>query len=73
MKVTSLTIIGGVKRSREFQSADASFEVTVSLEPGENPKAVYRDVYRSLMGVVQDEAQSALEDAIQTKRMVEGI
>jgi hypothetical protein len=62
-----------VKRSREFQSSDASFEVTVSLEPGENPKAVYRDVYRSLMGVVQQEALSALEEAIQVRRDVEGV
>lgn len=73
MKVTSLPISGGVKRSREFQSTDASFEVTVSLEPGENLKAVYRDVYRSLMAVVQNEAQEALTEAIQIRREVEGI
>jgi hypothetical protein len=62
-----------VKRSAEFQSTDAGFEVVVTLDAGENPKRVYRDVYRSLMGVVQIEAQEALAEAIRIKREVEGI
>ncbi len=73
MKVQSITISGGIKRSREFQSADASFDVTVTLDAGENPKTVYRDVYRSMMGAIQQEAQDALSEAIHIRREVEGI
>jgi hypothetical protein len=73
VKIQSLTISGSVKRSAEFQSTDAGFEVVVTLDAGENPKRVYRDVYRSLMGVVQIEAQEALAEAIRIKREVEGI
>jgi hypothetical protein len=73
VKIQTLTISGSVKRSAEFQSTDAGFEVVITLDAGENPKAVYRDVYRSLMGVVQFEAQEALTEAIRIKREVEGI
>lgn len=73
VKVQTLTISGGVKRSCDFQSTDASFEITVTLDTGENPKAVYRDVYRSLMATIQQEAQEALTEAIHIKREVEGI
>jgi hypothetical protein len=73
VKIQSLTISGSVKRSAEYQSTDAGFEVVVTLDAGENPKRIYRDVYRSLMGVVQIEAQEALSEAIRIKREVEGI
>ena len=73
MKVQTLTISGGVKRSRDYQSSDASFEVTVTLDAGENPKAIYRDVYRSMMAAIQQEAQQALNEAIYIRREVEGI
>ena len=73
MKIQTLTISGGVKRSCDFQSADASFEATVTLDEGENPKQVFARVYRSLMDVCQAEADGQIAEAVRIKREVEGI
>lgn len=73
MKIQTITISGGVKRSREFQSSDAGFEVVVSLEPGEKPQEVYGRVYQQMMRACQVEAQEELAETIRIKRDVEGI
>jgi hypothetical protein len=73
MKVQTLTISGGVKRSRDFQSTDAGFEVVVTLDAGENPQEVYGRVYQKMMNACQVEAQEELHEAIRIKREVEGI
>jgi hypothetical protein len=73
MKIQTLTISGGAKRSRDFQSADASFEAVVTLDEGENPKEAFVRVYRSLMGVCQAEAEAQVTEAVRIRREVEGI
>lgn len=73
MKIQTITISGGVKRSRDFQSTDAGFEVTVTLDAGEKPQEVFGRVYQQMMRACQVEAQEELAEAIRIKRDVEGI
>jgi hypothetical protein len=73
VKVQPLTISGGVKRSAEFQSTDASFEVVITLDAGEQIQEVYGRVYQKMMRNCQQEAQEELREAIRIKREVEGV
>ena len=73
MKIITLSISGGVKRSASFQSTDAGFEVVVSLDAGEKPQEVFGRVYQQMMRACQVEAQEELAEAIRIKRDVEGI
>jgi hypothetical protein len=73
VKIQNLTISGSVKRSAEYQSTDAGFEVVVTLDAGENPQEVYGRVYQKMMTACQVEAQEELREAIRIKREVEGI
>ena len=73
MKIITVTVGGEVKRSADFQSAGASFEVTMSLEEGEKLADAVRHAYRSMMAVIQEEADRALAETIRIKREVEGI
>lgn len=73
MKVQTITISGSVKRSAEFQSTDAGFEVVVTLDEGEQVREVYGRVYQQMMTACQVEAQEELREAIRIKREVEGV
>lgn len=60
MTVRTITITGDVARSKDYQSTRAGFEVVVELGPGENPKKVFAEVYRSMSEAARHEAEAGL-------------
>lgn len=61
MKALKITVSCSTKRSKDWQSADATASIEVEIEPGEKPGDVYVQTARFLRDLVNREAATAIE------------
>lgn len=64
MTITHLTIRMDAKVTKEFQSAGAGADVTVQLDPGDDPRKIFKVLSQSLGAQVRDAARQSLEQII---------
>lgn len=60
MKIETLTVRYGAKRTHDFQSADAGAEVTISVEPGESVETLAGALHDRLRIIVDEQADGSI-------------